>query len=111
MKVYSNQALIKNHAADYIECLSNDPLASLPEGPVDLKSSCISTGLTKTFSRTQQKPEHLTGEHYVISNSLRKTFSKIQQKPGCPYPSPEDLAKMIEEKTGIKVVLGTHDYH
>jgi predicted metal-binding protein len=32
-------------------------------------------------------------------------------KPDCPYASPEDLAKLVEEKTGIKVVLGTHDYH
>ena len=31
-------------------------------------------------------------------------------KPGCPYTAPEDMAKMIEDKTGVKVVLGTHDY-
>jgi predicted metal-binding protein len=31
-------------------------------------------------------------------------------KPGCPYSTPEEMAKMIEGKTGIKVVLGTHDY-
>lgn len=32
-------------------------------------------------------------------------------KPDCPYSSAEEKAKMIEGKTGIKVVLGTHDYH
>ncbi|MBW2568846.1 MAG: CGGC domain-containing protein [Deltaproteobacteria bacterium] len=32
-------------------------------------------------------------------------------KPNCPYSSAEDMAKFIENKTGIKVVLGTHDYH
>ena len=32
-------------------------------------------------------------------------------KPGCPYTSAEDMAKMLEEKTGIRVVAGTHDYH
>ena len=31
-------------------------------------------------------------------------------KPGCPYSTPEEMAKMIEGKTGVKVVLGTHDY-
>jgi len=31
--------------------------------------------------------------------------------PGCPYAGPEDLAKILENKTGVKVVLGTHDYH
>lgn len=32
-------------------------------------------------------------------------------KPECPYNKPEELAKMVENKTGIKVELGTHDYH
>ena len=32
-------------------------------------------------------------------------------KPDCPYIKPEDLAQLVENKTGIKVVLGTHDYH
>jgi predicted metal-binding protein len=31
-------------------------------------------------------------------------------KPGCPYFKPEELAQAIEEKTGLKVKLGTHDY-
>lgn len=35
----------------------------------------------------------------------------VGAKPGCPYVSPEELAKMIESKTGIPVKLGTHDYH
>ncbi|MEW6137140.1 MAG: CGGC domain-containing protein [Thermodesulfobacteriota bacterium] len=35
----------------------------------------------------------------------------VNAKPGCPYSSPEDLAKLIETQTGIKVTLGTHDYH
>ncbi|MEZ4567514.1 MAG: CGGC domain-containing protein [Desulfobacterales bacterium] len=30
-------------------------------------------------------------------------------KPGCPYATPEEMAS-IEDKTGIKVVMGTHDY-
>lgn len=32
-------------------------------------------------------------------------------KPDCPYSSTEDMANIIENKTGIKVVIGTHDYH
>ncbi len=32
-------------------------------------------------------------------------------KPECPYSSAEEKAKMLEEKTGIPVILGTHDYH
>lgn len=32
-------------------------------------------------------------------------------KPDCPYMSADDMAKMIEGKTGIPVKKGTHDYH
>jgi predicted metal-binding protein len=32
-------------------------------------------------------------------------------KPGCPYGGAEEFARILEEKTGIKVILGTHDYH
>ena len=32
-------------------------------------------------------------------------------KPACPYSDAEEIAKMLENKTGIEVVLGTHDYH
>jgi predicted metal-binding protein len=35
----------------------------------------------------------------------------VNAKPGCPYINAENMAAMIGEKTGIKVVLGTHDYH
>jgi len=35
----------------------------------------------------------------------------VNPKPDCPYITPQELAKMLEDKTGIKVVLGTHDYH
>jgi predicted metal-binding protein len=35
----------------------------------------------------------------------------VEAKPGCPYVNAEELAKIIENKTNIKVVLGTHDYH
>lgn len=32
-------------------------------------------------------------------------------KPDCPYTNPEELAAVIEKKTGVKVLAGTHDYH
>lgn len=32
-------------------------------------------------------------------------------KPACPYSDAEEIAKMLENKTGIEVILGTHDYH
>ncbi len=35
----------------------------------------------------------------------------VNAKPGCPYSDAKELSKILEEKTGIEVVLGTHDYH
>jgi len=32
-------------------------------------------------------------------------------KPGCPYTSAQEMAELLESKTGIPVVTGTHDYH
>jgi predicted metal-binding protein len=32
-------------------------------------------------------------------------------KPDCPYATADEMAAILEEKTGIKVVQGTHDYH
>jgi predicted metal-binding protein len=34
----------------------------------------------------------------------------VEAKPGCPYMEPEELAKILEDKTGVPVVQGTHDY-
>ena len=31
--------------------------------------------------------------------------------PGCPYTSAQEMADLLADKTGIPVVLGTHDYH
>ena len=35
----------------------------------------------------------------------------VNATPGCPYTNAEELAKILEGKTGVKVVMGTHDYH
>lgn len=35
----------------------------------------------------------------------------VNAKPDCPYSDAEEKAKILENKTGIKVILGTHDYH
>jgi len=32
-------------------------------------------------------------------------------KPGCPYSDADEMAQILEEKTGVKVIKGTHDYH
>ena len=32
-------------------------------------------------------------------------------KPECPYSNAQEMAAILEKKTNIKVVMGTHDYH
>jgi predicted metal-binding protein len=32
-------------------------------------------------------------------------------KPACPYASAEEMAKILNNKTGLPVILGTHEYH
>ena len=34
----------------------------------------------------------------------------VNAKPACPYFQPEELAAIIQEKTGVPVELGTHTY-
>ena len=35
----------------------------------------------------------------------------VNATPGCPYSSVEEMANILENETGIKVIRGTHDYH
>jgi predicted metal-binding protein len=35
----------------------------------------------------------------------------VNAKPGCPYGGAKEFAGILEDKTGIKVIMGTHDYH
>ena len=86
--------------------------ASLGDGNYEEKSNVVAFFTCECPGRTvipnigmAMKLSEIKPDVIHLSSCLAKS------KPGCPYTSPEDLAKMIEEKTGIKVVLGTHDYH
>ncbi len=35
----------------------------------------------------------------------------VNAKPGCPYTPAEEMAAMLQAKTGVPVIMGTHDYH
>jgi len=86
--------------------------AALGEGKVEEPSAVVS------FIKCQ-----CPGRSTVANTGMAMKLSEIKPeviylstclanaKPGCPYSSPEDMAKIIEGKTGIKVILGTHDYH
>lgn len=52
--------------------------------------------------------EKLSG---IKPDAIHFSSCLVKAKPDCPYFKPEELAKAVESKTGVKVVLGTHDYH
>jgi predicted metal-binding protein len=86
--------------------------ASLGEGaftePVQVisfvKCQCpgrsVATNIGMAVKLSEIKPEAI-----YLSSCMAKA------KPGCPYNSAEEVAQIIQDKTGIPVILGTHEYH
>jgi predicted metal-binding protein len=35
----------------------------------------------------------------------------VNARPGCPYSGADEFAEIIQNKTGLRVVQGTHEYH
>ncbi len=86
--------------------------ASLGEGKFDESSSVISFVKCECPGRAlvpaigmAMKLSEIKPDMIYLSSCL------VNAKPDCPYSSAEEMAKMIEGKTGITVVMGTHDYH
>ena len=44
-------------------------------------------------------------------DAIHMSSCLVNAKPGCPYGTAEEFAGMLEKKTGLPVVLGTHEYH
>ena len=61
------------------------------------RSAAPNVGMTIKLSEV--KPDAI-----YMSNCMAKA------KPDCPYSTAEEKAKIIEEKTGVPVILGTHPY-
>jgi len=86
--------------------------ASLGDGAVQEPSSVVAfircecpgrtvvptIGMAMKLSETKPDVIHLSS---CLANA----------KPDCPYVSADEMAGIIENKTGIKVIMGTHDYH
>jgi predicted metal-binding protein len=86
--------------------------AAMGEGKFDEKSNvmafiqceCPGRSVIPTVGMAMKLSE-------IKPDAIHLSSCLANAKPGCPYTSSEDLAKMIETKTGIKVISGTHDYH
>jgi len=86
--------------------------AALGEGKFDEPKSVVSFVKCECPGRTlipnmgvAIKMSEIKPDEIYLSSCL------VNAKPGCPYSDAGEMAKMLEEKTGVKVVLGTHDYH
>jgi predicted metal-binding protein len=47
----------------------------------------------------------------IKPDAIHLSTCLVNANPKCPYTGPEELAKLIEGKTGITAISGTHDYH
>jgi predicted metal-binding protein len=86
--------------------------ASLGEGNFDQPSQVVSFLRCECPGRTivpnlgmAMKLSEIKPDKIYLSSCLANA------KPGCPYASADEMAQILEEKTGIQVVQGTHDYH
>ena len=86
--------------------------AALGEGEIEEPSSVVAFMRCECPGRTMlsnlgmaMKLSEIKPDVVYLSSCLANA------QPGCPYSSAGDMAKMIEGKTGIKVIAGTHDYH
>ncbi len=69
-----------------------------------VKCQCPGRAVIPTLGMAAKLSE-IKPEKIYLSSCLANAM------PGCPYSSPEEFADLIKEKTGIDVILGTHDYH
>ncbi len=85
--------------------------AALGEGEFDepvqvisfVKCICPGRSLAPNIGMAAKLSEIKPDEIYLSS-------CLVNARPGCPYSTAEEMAGIIEEKTGVKVILGTHAY-
>ncbi|NLI81218.1 MAG: CGGC domain-containing protein [Deltaproteobacteria bacterium] len=69
-----------------------------------VKCECPARAMVPTVAMASKMSE-IKPDAIYLSSCL------VNAKPGCPYGSAEEMAKLLQTKTGIPVILGTHDYH
>ncbi len=69
-----------------------------------VKCECPGRALVPTVGMAAKLSE-IKPEKIYLSSCL------VNAKPGCPYGTPDEFARILENKFQIPVVQGTHDYH
>jgi predicted metal-binding protein len=86
--------------------------AALGEGEFDspsrviafVKCECPGRSLVPNLGMAMQLSE-------MKPDAVHLSSCLVNARPACPYGSAEEFAQILQEKTGIPVILGTHDYH
>ncbi len=69
-----------------------------------IKCECPGRALVPTMGMAMKLSE-------IKPDVIHLSSCLVNAKPGCPYSNAEEMAGILEKKTGITVKLGTHDYH
>lgn len=76
-----------------------------PVSPVAfIKCECPGRALAPTAGMAARMSE-------IKPDAIYLSSCMVNAKPGCPYASAEEMAQILKNKTGVEVILGTHDYH
>jgi predicted metal-binding protein len=86
--------------------------AALGEGNFDnpsqviafVKCECPARSLAANMGMAMKLSE-IKPDKIYLSSCL------VNAKPACPYSDAKEIATILENNTGIPVLLGTHDYH
>jgi predicted metal-binding protein len=86
--------------------------AGLGEGKFDesaqvvgfVKCECPGRSLAPTVGLSMKMAE-------LKPDQIHLSTCMANAKPDCPYADASQFAEILKNKTGIDVVLGTHDYH
>jgi len=85
--------------------------ASLGEGNFSDKANVV--GFIKCQCPGRSTPPNVklsAKQSGMKPDAVHLSSCLVGAKPGCPYFTADELAKYIEDKTGIKVVQKTHNY-
>jgi len=86
--------------------------ASLGEGNFDESSTVVSFIFCECPGRTVVPNLGMAAKLSEIKpDKIYFSTCLANAKPECPYVKPEELAEMVKKKTGVEVILGTHEYH
>ncbi len=86
--------------------------AALGEGKIEKPSSVIAFVKCECPGRTVVPNAGMAMRLSEIKPDVIHLSSCLANaKPDCPYLSADEMAKMLEAKTGVRVITGTHDYH